>query len=97
MLLQAVAEAAARDNTAARNLLEEQGTACVREVLGHRKTRWTHGVLAGIAQTVPGGARIVLMRCLASMGSGARNEFVRIEALLSCATCLRCAQVMIVL
>jgi hypothetical protein len=92
MLLRAVADAAAQGNASAEQLLEEQSRVCVQDTLGCRKTRWTHTTLAGIARAVPRSACTMLVQGLASTGAGARTEFVRIEALHTCAASLRCAQ-----
>ena len=89
-LLRAVADAQGRGSAAAAELLRAQCAACVADTLRKRKTCWSHVALAALVKGAPAATGHILQGALKFTGSQARTEFVRIEALQTCAACLRC-------
>lgn len=91
-LFRAVGNAAASGGAPAQALFAAQCSAAVTDVLVKRKSRWTHTTLRELVKACPEAAPLVLCEAMPH-AQAARTEFVRVEALQTCALCLRCGPV----
>jgi hypothetical protein len=91
-LFRAVGDAAAKGGAPAQALFVAQCSAAVSDVLVKRKSRWTHMTLHELVKACPGAAPLVLREAVPH-AQAARTDFVQVEALQTCALCLRCCSV----